>query len=379
MSSEKWETVMLGDNCLKIGSGATPRGGQENYKTEGISLIRSQNVLDFTFSKNGLAFIDDQQAKELSNVEISENDILLNITGDSVARVCQVPKDVLPARVNQHVAIIRPKQEVLNAAFLKYYLLSPKTKDFLLGLSSSGATRNALTKVMIENLEIIAPDITTQRRIASILTALDDKIELNRRMNETLEGIAQALWGEWFGKYVEGEELPEGWKWGKLEQLVDLKNGKKSPERSDSYLFNVFGSNGVIGKSNTFNSEEDTIIIGRVGSYCGSLYFSKEPCWVTDNAIIAKGKIHKSDLFIFVLLNRIDLNNHKTGSGQPLINQNILGSINIVIPPKTLIQKFDISAQPLFSKIEKNKIQSDMLAAMRDSLLPRLMRGEIEL
>jgi len=104
---EGWAERTLGEHCIKIGSGATPRGGNEAYKQEGISLIRSQNVLDFDFSYNGLAFIDDEQASKLSNVEIFEEDVLVNITGDSVARVCSVPKEVIPARVNQHVAILR--------------------------------------------------------------------------------------------------------------------------------------------------------------------------------------------------------------------------------------------------------------------------------
>ena len=199
MSSKVWQTVKLKDCCTKIGSGATPRGGKEAYLDEGpFSLIRSQNVLDFFFSYNGLAFIDKDQAYQLSNVEIEEKDVLLNITGDSVARVCQVPSTLLPARVNQHVSIIRPDKSKLVPEFLKYFLLNPKFKNYMLGLASVGGTRNALTKGMIEDFEINLPDLPTQTRIASILSALDDKIELNRQTNQTLEAIAQAIFKEWF-------------------------------------------------------------------------------------------------------------------------------------------------------------------------------------
>ena len=118
-----WEIKKLGDICSKLASGATPTGGDSSYKTSGISLIRSQNVLDFTFSHNGLAFIDDDQAKKLKNVEIQEKDILINITGDSVARCCTVPNKVLPARVNQHVMIIRVNDKTRNIDYIKYYLL----------------------------------------------------------------------------------------------------------------------------------------------------------------------------------------------------------------------------------------------------------------
>ena len=114
--------VKLRDICEKIGSGATPRGGKEAYCQEGISLVRSQNVLDFSFSRHGLAYINDEQAEKLSNVEVHAGDVLLNITGDSVARACVMEDEYLPARVNQHVAIIRGnKHKVLNN-YIMYFL-----------------------------------------------------------------------------------------------------------------------------------------------------------------------------------------------------------------------------------------------------------------
>lgn len=102
----------LADICTKIGSGATPRGGKETYCDKGVSLVRSQNVLDFIFLHDGLAFINDEQAAKLNNVEVFDGDVLLNITGDSVARACMMNSAFLPARVNQHVAIIRGKKIV---------------------------------------------------------------------------------------------------------------------------------------------------------------------------------------------------------------------------------------------------------------------------
>lgn len=130
MSSSKWKSKKLGSLCSKIGSGATPRGGKEAYLEKGpFALIRSQNVLDFFFSYQGLAFINEEQASQLNNVELQERDVLLNITGDSVARVCQVPKEILPARVNQHVSIIRPDSAKLHTEYLKYFLLNPNPNE----------------------------------------------------------------------------------------------------------------------------------------------------------------------------------------------------------------------------------------------------------
>lgn len=196
MGGEK--TVQLRDVCVKIGSGATPRGGKEAYKGGATSLIRSQNIYNEGFHRDGLVYIDDSQSAKLSNVEVRPNDVLLNITGDSVARCCQVAADVLPARVNQHVAIIRPQPSTLDARFLRYVLVSHEYQSRLLAFASAGATRPALTKSMIEELDVPSPPLPTQKAIAHILGTLDDKIELNRQMNATLEEMARAIFKSWF-------------------------------------------------------------------------------------------------------------------------------------------------------------------------------------
>jgi len=170
--------------CSKIGSGATPRGGKEAYIDSGISLIRSQNVLDFAFSYDGLAHINEQQAEKLNNVIVESGDVLLNITGDSVARVCMVENEVLPARVNQHVAIVRANGEIALGSYLLYFL--QLSKPYLLQLAAGGATRNALTKGMIEDLEIEIPPIQEQKRIVSLIDDIQSKIRVNEEVNENL-------------------------------------------------------------------------------------------------------------------------------------------------------------------------------------------------
>lgn len=176
--------MKIKDVCLKIGSGATPRGGKDVYVDSGIALIRSQNVLDYTFSFDGLAHINEEQADKLSNVVVQSGDVLLNITGDSVARACIVRDDALPARVNQHVCIIRPDPHYLLNSYLLYCLQLAKRQ--LLKLSSGGATRNALTKSMIGELEIDVPSVAKQRKITSLLDSFQQKIDTNNKINDNL-------------------------------------------------------------------------------------------------------------------------------------------------------------------------------------------------
>ena len=185
-------------------------------------------------TQDGLVFITEEAAEKLKNVIVEENDILLNITGDSVARVCMVDKQVLPARVNQHVSIIRPKESSFNPLYLRYQLVSPHVQQLLLNYASAGATRHALTKSMIENLGIPKPDLDTQNNIAHILGSLDDKIELNRQMNETLEAMAQALFKSWFVDFdpvidnalAVGNAIPD--------EFVERAEQRKGIEKKDS-------------------------------------------------------------------------------------------------------------------------------------------------
>jgi len=171
-----WTTSTLKSITFKIGSGATPRGGRESYQQEGIPLVRSMNVHDRFFKKTNLAFIDDQQADKLSNVIVEKDDVLLNITGASVARCCVAPDEFIPARVNQHVAIIRADQTILTSKLLNYILTSKFYKDQLLGIGEAGSTRQAITKTQIEEFEISFPSrIKEQNLLISSLNTLEAK------------------------------------------------------------------------------------------------------------------------------------------------------------------------------------------------------------
>ena len=167
-----WEKGVLKDITSKIGSGATPKGGNASYKNEGISLIRSMNVHNGYFDYKGLAHIDGEQASLLDNVNIESNDVLLNITGASVARCCVVPDDILPARVNQHVCILRCKDDILPM-FLNAVLISDQYQAKLWNIAEAGATRQALSKEKIETFQIILPPISLQKQFANFVDLID--------------------------------------------------------------------------------------------------------------------------------------------------------------------------------------------------------------
>jgi type I restriction enzyme S subunit len=189
-----WETKNLKSITSKIGSGATPTGGKTAYKATGISLIRSMNVYDFSFKWKDLAFIDDVQASKLNNVEVMSKDVLFNITGASVCRCSIVPDELLPARVNQHVAIIRAKTEILNPIFLNHLLVSNSVKTNLLGVGSGGgAVMEAITKDQLEQFEIIVPPIKLQNDFEQKINNVFRQKNIDLKSIETTENLFQTL------------------------------------------------------------------------------------------------------------------------------------------------------------------------------------------
>ena len=199
VTNEKgWNQKQLGEITTKLGSGATPKGGKEAYQEDGITLIRSMNVHNGLFEYKELAHISEEQATKLDNVTIEENDVLLNITGASVARSCVVPSKILPARVNQHVCIIRCNQRIVPE-FLNKLLIDDNYQRLLWSIARGGATREAITKQQVESLKIIVPPIELQNQFADFVHQVDkSKVAVQKALDET-QILFDSLMQKYFG------------------------------------------------------------------------------------------------------------------------------------------------------------------------------------
>jgi type I restriction enzyme, S subunit len=186
--AQRWPRHRLEDMTTKIGSGFTPLGGYATYKLSGIPLIRSQNVLMNSFTTDGLAFISKEQDDEMESSRVQSGDVLLNITGASIGRVCVAPRDICPANVNQHVSVIRSNGE-LEPRFLSFFLSSPGFQKFI-WRTQAGATRQALTKQIIENFVVPAPSLEIQRAITK---RLDAEFSASTTLRESIEGMLSEL------------------------------------------------------------------------------------------------------------------------------------------------------------------------------------------
>lgn len=414
----EWPTVKLGDVCIKIGSGATPRGGKSTYLESGpFTLVRSQNVLDNAFSWRGLAYISTSQAAALSGVELLVDDVLLNITGDSVARCCQVDRRALPGRVNQHVAIVRPDPQQLDPGYLRYHLTSPIVQQRMLALASAGATRNAITKAMIQAFEVALPPLGEQRRIASILGALDDKIELNRRMSQTLDEMTQAIFKSWFVDPVRdswpsgGGELPDGWSVARLDDHIESTRGLSYSsanlvgpgEGLPLHNLNTVLESGGYKKSGLkwFAGEykdRNTVVPGDL--IVTNVEQGFEFLLIGFGALVpmAAGEtsLYSADLFrvrpraestltstyLYMLLRDPQLHRvvagYSNGTTVNHLSSDALAMPFFVVPPPERVAEYDRLAVPMLHRREDLEAEAETLADLRDVLLPRLLGGEIE-
>lgn len=386
----KWEKVKLNDCCIKIGSGATPKGGATVYLDSGITFIRSQNVYNLHFNYDGITYITDDAAEKLNGVTIYENDILLNITGDSVARTCIVPKEVLPARVNQHVAIVRVNQDLIYPKFLSYYLASPQMQVHMLNLAvGKGASRNAITKIMIENFEVPCPPIETQHRIADILSSYDDLIKNNQKQIKLLEEVVHRLYKEWFvnlrfpgydqTKIIDG--VPEDWKKGYLGDIAEFKRGKTITKKMvvDGDVPVVAGGIEPAYYHNIANTKAPVITVSASGANAGFVRMYYIDIFASDCSFV---DINTTEylyfVYCFMINNKAQLDILQKGSAQPHVYAKDINAITLNIPNKHIMHLFCEITQPLFEKISVLEKINRNLKQTRDRLLPKLMSGEIE-
>ena len=267
---------------------------------------------------------------------------------------------------NQGFKSVVPNDNI-NPLFV-YYLLK-FNKDKIEGLGS-GTTFKEVSGTTMKNVIVKVPEtIEEQRRISSILDAIDKKIELNQEINNNLEQQAQAIFLKMFPDIFSASASSS------FQNLIEFSNGKTRPETIGNIP--VYGGNGVLAYTNQSNAE-NCVIIGRVGAYCGNTFLCPEKCWTSDNAIQAKSKNEDSPLFIYYLLRNASLPSRHIGTGQPLMTQAILNAIPVNEPSTQEIRSFINICTPLHETIFANEKQNISLALLRDTLLPKLMSGELD-
>ena len=294
---------------------------------------------------------------------------------------------------------ITPKKEdtYLNK-YLFYSLKQSKVREYF-DRNQNSTTMPAINFEQVSNLSLVFPPLNIQSSIAEILSSLDHKIELNNKINQELESLAQLLFKRWFvdfefpnengepykssgGEMVDSElgELPEGWSVSKFENLVKISTGKGINKRDyqDDGKYPIIGANGVMGYYSNYNIEGFKILTGRVGTL-GTVRISKEKAWTSDNVLICEPLKIEYSHYGYFIMKGFDYNSLNRGSTQPLITQTDLKTQTIVLPQNGVLLIFQNQMDYLLNMIQLNNSETINLVKLRDSLLPKLISGELQI
>lgn len=376
----EWVVARLGDHAVKIGSGATPRGGSTVYQESGVALIRSQNVIDNSLLLEGIARISDEAANALAGVTVEAGDVLINITGDSVARTSMVDPEVLPARVNQHVAIIRTGRG-LHPEFLQKFLVSPMGKSALMAMATAGGTRNALTKAHLASVPVPVPPLSEQQAIAEVLGALDEKIAANTKLAATADELISVLFRDSieaerqevqllsefkfdFGEPFSGGQFSEPGTGRPLIRIRDLKTFTSQVWTTESRTRETMIEPGdvIVGMDAEFRA---TNWLGAPG------LLNQRVCRVS-HAVFGNALVREA-------LRRplAEVENEKSATTVIHLNKSDLARKSAMIPVGAALQKFENTAESIYAALTAIILENRTLAETRDALLPQLMSGKI--
>ncbi len=372
--SGEWEIKKLDNLCSKIGSGKTPKGGENVYLKEGIPFIRSQNVA------NNILTLDETHISEtthqsMKGSKVLANDILLNITGASIGRSCVVPNDFKEGNVNQHVAIIRLKNYDSN--FLQF-ILSSSIGQKLIFQGQTGSGREGLNFDSIKKFKVFYPTIQEQKKISSFLTLLDSRIQTQNKIIQHLEsliiGFSQKLFSQQIRfKDDNGNDFSE-WEEKKLE-YISIKNSSnisanKIEDNFGEYI--IYGASGVLKKVDFYEEELDFIGIVKDGAGVGRLFYCEGKSSVLGTMDIIKPKNKINTYFLYRILERINFKKYVIGSTIPHIYYKDYSKEKVKIPCLEEQTKIANFLSSLAAKLEKEKQILEQYKQQKKYLLQNL-------
>lgn len=375
----------------EVVSGGTPSTKIEEYYGGNISWITPKDLSGYEkrYIYKGERNITEEGLNNSSAKLLPKGTVLFS----SRAPIGYVAIAGQELATNQGFKNIICNPDIVNNHFM-YYKMKTLKEHF--ESIAGGSTFKEVSGKIVKEQKILLPPLHEQEKIVNILNALDDKIELNNEMNKTLEEMAQAIFKRWFvdfefpnedgepykssgGKFVESElgMIPEGWKTATLGDLIEISSGKrpskKLKDKTQEFCIPLIGASGVMGYVKDTLYNEKILIIGRVGTL-GVVQRHKKECWPSDNTLVIKTIYYE---YIYQILKTIDYDKFNRGSTQPLITQTDIKNVKIIVPSKEVLEKYERVVGALLNKTEENLEENIYLSTLRDTLLPKLMSGEI--
>lgn len=374
-----WEIAKLGDISKNIQTG--PFGSQlhqSDYSECGIPVVMPKDLVGGKISEESIARVDKTHVERLCRHKIEVGDILYSRRGD-VGRCAHVTKKEEGWLCGTGCLRVTIDSEKADSRFVFFQLQHPDTIGWV-EKHAVGATMLNLNTTILSSVPIRLPALEIQKRIADILSAYDDLIENNQKQIKLLEEAAQRLYKEWFvdlrfpghenTKIVDG--VPEGWRRGLLKELISVNYGKDHKKAPDDGNIPVYGSGGLMRKCNKSLFSGEAVLIPRKGSLNNIMYVD-ETFWTVDTMFYATMKQPHTAIFVYFFVKAFDMYSMNIGAAVPSMTTKILDAMDVVIPDKETLEKFDKLTKTYFNKIKTLQGQNERLKIARDLLLPKLM------
>lgn len=377
MTSKEWKKCKIEDVCIKItdGSHYSPKATELGYP-----MLSVKDMQEFGFSYTNCKYIEEQDFIKMQQNDCVplKNDILVAKDGSYLKHIF-ICKENKQEAILSSIALFRPNTKIINPNFLCYLLKSPNIYNYIKLNCVSGSALPRIILKDFKNITIDIPSLETQQKIAKILSAIDDKIELNNSINNNLEQQAQAIFKSWFVDFEPfGNTMPNDWIFGKLDEISNITSGKrptqKSKEKNKEMFIPIIGASSIMGYTNGVLYNEKILVTGRVGTH-GIVQKISFPCWTSDNTLVVKSDFYE---YTYQILKTIDYASLNRGSTQPLITQTDLKNIEIIIPNSKILTKFEHTISSLTNLQNRINQENEQLTQLRDTLLPKLMSGEID-
>ena len=377
----KWEKVKLGE-LYEVHNGLSKAG---KFFGEGYPFLTFSTVFNNYFIPKQITDLVQSTEKEQESYSIRRGDVFVtrtSETSDELGMSCVALKDYPMATYNGFTKRMRPITNRVFPEYIGYYMRLPSFRGEFRAFSTM-TTRASLRNEDLLGLEVKLPSIEIQKQIAGILSVYDDLIENNQKQIKLLEEAAQRLYKEWFvdlrfpghenTKIVDG--VPEGWSRGLLKELISVNYGKDHKKAPDDGNIPVYGSGGLMRKCNKSLFSGEAVLIPRKGSLNNIMYVD-ETFWTVDTMFYATMKQPHTAIFVYFFVKAFDMYSMNIGAAVPSMTTKILDAMDVVIPDKETLEKFDKCAKTYFDKIKTLQGQNERLKTARDLLLPKLMSGE---
>ena len=365
----EWREKALGDITGYISKGIPPAYTDKD-STTAICVLNQKCNKNFDISYEDSRYHDVALRKVPSEKMLRAGDVLINSTGEGTAgRVAQIFRIPVPTTIDGHMIVMRPTDEV-DSVYYGYAIKNCQKKIESIAEGSTGQTEINRRRLQEEVLIKYPVDKDIQKAIGHFLFGIDEKIRNNRKINDNLQQQAQAIYSSMF---IDNPD--PAWSHGHLSDLITVKYGKDHKKLADG-IYPVYGSGGIMRYVERPLYNKESVLIPRKGTLNNVMYVN-QPFWSVDTMFYTEMKLPNVAKFVYHFVKAKDLASMNAGSAVPSMTTDILNAMEVVIPSASALEEFESLVAPMYEAMEANDVQSKALSQMRDTLLPKLMSGEI--